>query len=81
MARVGLLVLALVTLPSLASAEPSKPKEQQRVLTMPTVIIEAERQTPKAFYILERSIVDYEWQTMEQDFLPRILLATGKHPF
>ena len=64
---------------SLALAEPAK--KEPPVVKMPTVIIEANRQQPNAFYVLERSIVDYEWQTLEQDFLPRILLATGKHPF
>ena len=34
-----------------------------------------------AFYVLQRSSMDYDWESLKQDFLPKILQATGKHPF
>jgi hypothetical protein len=45
------------------------------------IVVEGKIQKPNAFYVLQRSSMDYDWETLKQDFLPRILNATGKHPF
>ena len=45
------------------------------------IVVEGRIQKPNAFYVLQRSTMDYDWESLKQDFLPKILQATGKHPF
>jgi hypothetical protein len=45
------------------------------------IVVEGKIQKPNAFYVLQRSSMDYDWESLKQDFLPKILQATGKHPF
>ena len=45
------------------------------------IVVEGKIQKPNAFYVLQRSSMDYDWESLKQDFLPKILEATGKHPF
>ena len=45
------------------------------------IVVEGKIQKPNAFYVLQRSSMDYDWESLKQDFLPKILQATGRHPF
>jgi len=45
------------------------------------IVVEGRIQKPNAFYVLQRSSMDYDWESLKQDFLPKILQATGRHPF
>lgn len=45
------------------------------------IIIEGRIQKPNAFYVLQRSSINYEWASLRQDFLPRILDSIEKSPF
>ncbi|MSP61208.1 MAG: hypothetical protein EXR72_12855 [Myxococcales bacterium] len=45
------------------------------------IVVEGRIQKPNAFYVLQRSSIDYDWETLKQDFLPRVLEATSHHPF
>jgi hypothetical protein len=45
------------------------------------IVVEGRIQKPNAFYVLQRSNMDYDWESLKQDFLPKILEATGQHPF
>lgn len=45
------------------------------------IVVEGRIQKPNAFYVLQRSGIDYEWETLNQGFLPKILQATGQSPF
>jgi hypothetical protein len=45
------------------------------------IVVEGRLQKPNAFYVLQRSSIDYDWETLNQGFLPRILQATGQSPF
>jgi hypothetical protein len=45
------------------------------------IVVEGKIQKPNAFYVLQRSSIDYDWETLKQDFLPRILKATEQQPF
>lgn len=45
------------------------------------IVVEGRIQKPNAFYVLQRSSMDYDWESLKQDFLPKIIEATGKHPF
>jgi len=43
--------------------------------------IEGKIQKPEAFYVLQKSSINYEWQELKQDFVPRILDSVSKSPF
>ena len=45
------------------------------------IVVEGRIQKPNAFYVLQRSSIDYDWDSLKQDFLPKILQAASHHPF
>lgn len=45
------------------------------------IVVEGRIQKPNAFYVLQRSTIDYDWETLNQGFLPKIIQATEKRPF
>ena len=44
-------------------------------------VIEGRIQKPNAFYVLQRSQINYDWAALKQEFVPRILEAVRKSPF
>jgi hypothetical protein len=44
-------------------------------------VIEGRIQKPNAFYVLQRSQINYDWAALKQKFVPRILEAVRKSPF
>jgi hypothetical protein len=84
--------VAVMSLGGLAWAEgeaPSAPKVKveksasgQKIYRITEgIVVEGRIQKPNAFYVLQRSNIDYEWENLKQDFLPKILKATTQHPF
>lgn len=45
------------------------------------IVIEGKIQKPEAFYVLQKSSINYDWHELKQDFVPRILDSVGKAPF
>jgi hypothetical protein len=45
------------------------------------IVVEGKIQKPNAFYVLQRSSMDYDWESLKKDFLPKILEAASRHPF
>jgi hypothetical protein len=43
--------------------------------------IEGKIQKPEAFYVLQKSAINYEWQELKQDFTPKILESVTQAPF
>ncbi len=43
--------------------------------------IEGKIQKPEAFYVLQKSSINYDWQELKQDFLPKIIDSVSKAPF
>ncbi len=44
-------------------------------------VIEGRIQKPNAFYVLQRSQINYDWAALKQDFVPKILDSVRKSPF
>ena len=44
-------------------------------------VIEGRIQKPNAFYVLQRSQINYDWAKLKKDFVPRILESVKKSPF
>jgi hypothetical protein len=43
--------------------------------------IEGKIQKPEAFFFYQKSSINYDWQELKQDFLPRILESVNGSPF
>ena len=54
-------------------------KKVYRITT--SFVIEGRIQKPNAFYVLERSQINYDWVELKRNFMPRILDSVRKHPF
>ncbi len=77
------LMVALLLAGSLAGAQEEGEKKRGggRVIKLEATVVEGHVHKPQAFYLLQRSNLDYDWENLKQDFVPKILQATGKHPF
>jgi hypothetical protein len=72
-----------------ASADEEKPKVKvergaggKKIYRITTgFVIEGRIQKPNAFYVLERSQINYDWVALKKHFLPKILEATRRSPF
>jgi hypothetical protein len=45
------------------------------------IVIEGKIQKPEAFYVLQRSTINYDWEALKQDFVPKILESVKHSPF
>ena len=45
------------------------------------ITIEGKIQKPEAFYVLQKSSINYDWQELKQQFLPKIIDSVSKAPF
>ncbi len=45
------------------------------------VVIEGKVHKPSAFYVLQRSTVEYQWEQLREAFLPKILESVKAAPF
>ena len=43
--------------------------------------IEGKIQKPEAFFFYQKSSINYDWQELKQDFIPRILESVNRSPF
>jgi hypothetical protein len=43
--------------------------------------IEGKIQKPEAFYVLQKSGIDYDWDELKQDFIPKIVDSVSRPPF
>jgi hypothetical protein len=43
--------------------------------------IEGKIQKPEAFYVLQKSSINYDWQDLKQDFIPKIVESVSQAPF
>ena len=44
-------------------------------------VIEGRIQKPNAFYVLQRSQINYDWASLKKDFTARIVEAVKREPF
>jgi hypothetical protein len=45
------------------------------------IVIEGRIQKPEAFYVLQKSSINYDWHELKKDFVPKILDSVTKAPF
>ena len=64
---------------SLASAE--TPAPAHKVIRLEAIKVEGRIQKPQAFYILQRSTLNFEALELHQSFVPKILKSIDDKPF
>jgi len=70
-----------------AEAEPSKVKVERgargrKIYKIEgAIVIEGKIQKPEAFYVLQKSSINYDWHELKQEFVPKILDSVTKTPF
>jgi hypothetical protein len=74
--RANILVFLLLATPAFAEDAPKK-----RVLKLDEVTVEGRIQKPQAFFILQRSNLNFDQLEKKDSFLPKIQKSCEKDPF
>ncbi len=56
-------------------------QNKRRVIRLEAIKVEGRIQKPQAFYILQRSNLNFEGLELKQSFIPKILDSVEKDPF
>jgi len=83
-ARIGVsfVALAMVLGPSLvAEAQERDRRPRRRVIRLAETRIEGRIQKPQAFYILQRSNLNFEGLELKNSFIPKIIESVEGEPF
>lgn len=75
--------------PAAAPAAPAAPKVKvehgaggKKIYRITDEIrIEGKIQKPEAFFFYQKSSINYDWQELKQDFIPKILDSVSRSPF
>jgi hypothetical protein len=78
MMRKLLITLTLTALPGIAAAQEGA---QRKVIRLEAIKVEGRIQKPQAFYILQRSNLNFEGLELKQSFIPKIIESAKKPPF
>jgi hypothetical protein len=75
--RAALITLIVAISPSSLLAQEKK----KRVIRLETITVEGRIQKPQAFYILQRSNLNFDGLERVESFLPKIVKSVEKEPF
>ena len=73
---VGVFVLAIV-----GNASAQERRRRRNVIRLTETTIEGRIQKPQAFYILQRSNLNFEGLELKNSFIPKIIKSVEKAPF
>lgn len=74
----ALLVAIALAMPGAALAGEAKKK---KVIRLETITVEGRIQKPQAFYILQRSNLNFDELERTESFLPKVVRSVDKDPF
>ncbi len=78
----GFVALSAFTLGSIdAMAQDSRRRRPRKVIRIETTRIEGRIQKPQAFYILQRSNLNFEGLELKNSFVPKIIKSVEQAPF
>ncbi len=77
----ALAVATLFGVPAVAQNKAKRKKRTPRVITLGEQVIEGVVQKPEAFYILQRSELNFKGLEPKKSFIPLILKSVEKEPF
>jgi hypothetical protein len=72
--------LVLLT-PLVTSAQTRGERPRRRVIRLAETRIEGRIQKPQAFYILQRSNLNFEGLELKNSFIPKIIESVDREPF
>jgi hypothetical protein len=70
------LLLGLAAAPSVALGQSGK-----KIIRLEAIKVEGRIQKPQAFYILQRSNLNFEGLELKQSFIPKIIKSVNQAPF
>lgn len=76
----GAWAAALALLAS-GSALAGEPAPKRKVIRLETITVEGRIQKPQAFYILQRSNLNFDELERTESFLPKVVKSVDKDPF
>jgi len=74
-------LLALLTTLALATTANAQSSGERKVIRLEAIKVEGRIQKPQAFYILQRSNLNFEGLELKQSFVPKIVDSVRKAPF
>ena len=77
----AVLLLVTCTLPFSASAQSVEAPRKKRVIRLDAITVEGRIQKPQAFYILQRSTLNFEELNRAESFIPKVLKSVEGEPF
>jgi hypothetical protein len=75
------MVVALVATVATTAFAQSRKKGKGRVIKIDAVTVEGKIQKPEAFYILQRSALNFKGLEPKKSFIPLIIKSVEKEPF
>jgi hypothetical protein len=72
------LILMIAAVPALAQDSGTKKK---KVIRLDALTVEGKIQKPQAFYILQRSNLNFEELNKPESFVPKVVQSVDKQPF
>lgn len=81
MTRTLLTLLALSSLATLAQETGAAPKPKKKVIRLDAITVEGRIQKPQAFYILQRSTLNFDELNRAESFVPKVEKSVEKDAF
>ena len=64
-----------------SQAAPQKDGKKRKVIRLEAITVEGHIQKPQAFYILQRSNLNFEELNKSESFVPKVVESVDKQPF
>jgi predicted small lipoprotein YifL len=81
MTRSLLTILVLASLTGFAQEGPLAPKPKKKVIRLDAITVEGRIQKPQAFYILQRSTLNFDELNRAESFVPKVEKSVEKDAF
>jgi hypothetical protein len=66
---------------STATDKAKEPAKKKKVIRLDAITVEGRIQKPQAFYILQRSNLDFDEINKAESFVPKVVKSVEKEPF
>lgn len=81
MRRSSLLVFCALFFATVARAQDGQPAKKKKVIRLDAITVEGRIQKPQAFYILQRSTLNFDELNRAETFIPKVEKSVEKDVF